>query len=91
MTEADSILVIEQPEDQTCAAIGGIMATRMKIRGVMGCVVSGRVRDLAELANSGLPVGFPTFSFPGLRYPHDHAALITHTCRLPGPASTSTM
>ena len=55
-TEEDTILVIEQPSDQTCAAIGGIMATRMKTKGLQGCVVGGRVRDLAELKKSGLPV-----------------------------------
>lgn len=55
-TEEDTILVIEQPATQTCAAVGGIMAARMKIRGLRGCVVSGRVRDLAELKKSGLPV-----------------------------------
>lgn len=55
-TEQDTILVIEQPSNQTCAAIGGIMAARMKLKGLHGCVVGGRVRDLAELKNSGLPV-----------------------------------
>lgn len=32
------------------------MATRMKMRGVEACIVGGRVRDLAELRSSGLPV-----------------------------------
>ena len=32
------------------------MANRMQKNGVLGCVVSGRVRDLAELKSSGLPV-----------------------------------
>lgn len=58
-TEAGTILVIEQPSHQTCAAVGGIMASRMKIRGLQGCVVSGRVRDLSELNRSGLPVSHP--------------------------------
>ena len=56
MADEGSIVVIEQPEGQHCAAIGGIMAQRMKILGVLGCVVGGRVRDLAELKDSGLPV-----------------------------------
>ncbi|KAL9106525.1 MAG: hypothetical protein Q9227_008440 [Pyrenula ochraceoflavens] len=56
MTEANTVLVIEQPEEQTCAAVGGIMATRMKNRGVKAAVVSGRVRDITELRESGLPV-----------------------------------
>lgn len=55
-TDEDTVLVIEQPSHQICAAIGGIMASRMKVRGVRGCVVGGRVRDLAELKSSGLPV-----------------------------------
>ena len=32
------------------------MALRMRERGVAGCVVGGRVRDLAELKKSGLSV-----------------------------------
>ena len=32
------------------------MAQRMKFRGVAGCVVGGRVRDMAELKDSHLPV-----------------------------------
>ena len=32
------------------------MAQRMKVRGVAGCVVGGRVRDMAELKDSLLPV-----------------------------------
>jgi regulator of RNase E activity RraA len=56
MTEEGTIVVIDQPEGQSCAAIGGIMANRMKINGVAGCVVGGRIRDLAELKASGLPV-----------------------------------
>lgn len=56
MTEEGTIVVIDQPEGQSCAAIGGIMANRMQKNGVVGCVVGGRVRDLAELKSSGLPV-----------------------------------
>lgn len=59
MADEGTVLVIEQPPGQTCAAIGGIMAARMKVRGVKACVVGGRVRDLAELKASGLPVSFP--------------------------------
>lgn len=56
LTEKGTVVVIEQPEGQSCAAIGGIMALRMKIRGAKGCVVGGRVRDLEELDSCGLPV-----------------------------------
>lgn len=69
LTEEGTILVIEQPHDQTCAAVGGIMANRMMVRGLKGCVVSGRVRDIAELKQSGLPVSLVLeaqgCSFPG--------------------------
>lgn len=56
LTDEDTVVVIEQPSSHLCAAIGGIMAYRMKARGAVGCVVGGRVRDLAELKDSGLPV-----------------------------------
>ena len=58
LSEKGTVLVIDQPLEQHCAAVGGIMAARMKILGVEGLVVSGRVRDLAELRESGLPVRF---------------------------------
>ena len=61
MTEEGTIVVIDQPEGQSCAAIGGIMANRMKINGVAGCVVGGRIRDLAELKASELPVSVDDF------------------------------
>ena len=62
MTDAGTIVVIEQPIGQGCAAIGGIMALAMKRRGAEGCLVGGRVRDLEELSNSSLPVFPPLFS-----------------------------
>ena len=48
--------MLSQPENQTCAVLGGIMATRMKIRGAEGVVVGGRVRDLRELRSLDFPV-----------------------------------
>ncbi|KAJ5297478.1 hypothetical protein PENANT_c005G03402 [Penicillium antarcticum] len=53
---AGSIVVIEQPDDQFCAVTGGIMATRMVAVGIMATVVGGRVRDLGELRETGLPI-----------------------------------
>ncbi|PGG99975.1 hypothetical protein AJ80_09262 [Polytolypa hystricis UAMH7299] len=44
-----TIVLLDQPRDQYCAVLGGIMASRMKVLGVKGVVVNGRVRDLAEL------------------------------------------
>jgi regulator of RNase E activity RraA len=62
LTNPGTVLVIEQPQGQSCAAIGGIMALRMKTKGLMGCVVDGRVRDLEELKSCGLPVSTPRCS-----------------------------
>ena len=67
MADAGTIVVIEQPTGQACAAIGGIMALAMKRRGAEGCLVGGRVRDLEELSNSSLPVRFPC-TWPSLPY-----------------------
>jgi regulator of RNase E activity RraA len=51
-----TVVVQAQPDGQRNAVLGGIMAARMKVLGVAGVVVGGRVRDLAELRESGLPV-----------------------------------
>lgn len=51
-----TVVVIEQPAGQSCAALGGIMAARLKYLGVKAAVVDGRVRDLAELHGAGLHV-----------------------------------
>jgi len=59
-SKAGSIIVIEQPDDQSCAVTGGIMATRMKVLGIKAAVVGGRVRDLRELQATKLPVGVLT-------------------------------
>ncbi|KAL1959311.1 hypothetical protein VTO42DRAFT_2498 [Malbranchea cinnamomea] len=54
--QPDTVVLIDQPAGQRCATLGGIMAARMKVLGVRGVVVNGRVRDLAELQASGLQV-----------------------------------
>lgn len=59
LTAPETIVVISQPKGQICAALGGIMALRMKISSARGVVVHGRVRDVEELASSGLPVSLP--------------------------------
>ncbi|KAI9373831.1 ribonuclease E inhibitor RraA/Dimethylmenaquinone methyltransferase [Aspergillus egyptiacus] len=55
-TTADTIVLIQQPPDQHCAVLGGIMALRMKTLGVKGVLVDGRVRDLEELHGCRIPV-----------------------------------
>ncbi|KAM0095044.1 hypothetical protein ACP6JD_001482 [Aspergillus fumigatus] len=51
-----TIAVLEQPANQHCAVLGGIMAVRMKVLGVRGVLVNGRVRDLEEINECKLPV-----------------------------------
>jgi len=51
-----TIVVMSQPEGQTCAVLGGIMALRMKVLGAEGVVVRGRVRDVEELGQTGLAI-----------------------------------
>ncbi|KAH8428313.1 RraA family protein [Aspergillus melleus] len=54
--QADTVAVVEQPPDQYCAVVGGIMAVRMKALGVQGVVVNGRIRDLEEMRGCGISV-----------------------------------
>lgn len=56
LTRANTIVVMYQPNNHKCAVLGGIMALRMKVLNAKGVVVSGRVRDVAELESTGLPV-----------------------------------
>jgi regulator of RNase E activity RraA len=62
LTQPETIVVMKQPEGQKCAIIGGIMALRMKVLGARGVVVNGRVRDLVELRETGLPVRILSFA-----------------------------
>ena len=57
LTQPDTIVVMQQPEGQKCAVLGGIMALRMSVLEAKGVIVSGRVRDVEELKESGLLVG----------------------------------
>lgn len=59
--QPNTVVLIDQPAGQNCAAVGGIMALRMKVLGVKAAVVNGRIRDLAEQQETELPVsrGFP--------------------------------
>lgn len=41
-----TVSVIQQPKGQAVALIGDIMVTRLNIRGILGCVVDGRSRDV---------------------------------------------
>jgi regulator of RNase E activity RraA len=65
LTDPGTIVVIKQPPGQTNAVCGGIMALRMMVRQVRGIIVAGRVRDLAELRSTHLPV---CWAAPGLLF-----------------------
>ena len=56
MTKPDTFVVMSQPPSQTCAVLGGILASRMKILGAKGIAVCGRVRDQTELKKLHMPV-----------------------------------
>jgi regulator of RNase E activity RraA len=58
-TEPGTFVVMKQPQGQTNAICGGIMALRMKVRDVKGIIVAGRVRDVEELKSTHLPVLAP--------------------------------
>jgi regulator of RNase E activity RraA len=62
LTKSETIVVISQPKGQICAVLGGIMALRMKVLNAKGVVVHGRVRDVEELASTGLPVSMSSAS-----------------------------
>lgn len=54
-----TIVVMQQPKGQVCALLGDLMATRLKIRGVKGAIIDGRVRDVATI---GQMSDFPVWS-----------------------------
>jgi hypothetical protein len=56
VTQPGTFIIISQPEGQKNAVLGGIMALRMKNLLAQGVVVHGRIRDIAELKESGLMV-----------------------------------
>jgi regulator of RNase E activity RraA len=63
LTQPETIVVMKQPEGQICAILGGIMALRIKVLNGKGIVLNGRVRDLAELRETGLPVCVLIFTY----------------------------
>ncbi|KAI1932755.1 hypothetical protein LOY94_001458 [Ophidiomyces ophidiicola] len=56
LTQPGTVVLVDQPDGQKCAVLGGIMASRMSAIGAKGVIVNGRVRDLNELRNSGLSI-----------------------------------
>ncbi len=54
--EAGSIPVYVMQDGLEIAAMGNLMATTAKVRGLEGAVIDGAVRDIAEIRQIGLPV-----------------------------------
>ena len=53
--EAGSVLVYVMEDGLEVAAMGNLMATTAKVRGLSGAVIDGAVRDIAELRRMGFP------------------------------------
>jgi regulator of RNase E activity RraA len=53
-----SVYVIQVPDGQDVAGIGGLMGTAMKFRGLAGAVIDGGLRDTPQLRR----IQFPVFS-----------------------------
>jgi regulator of RNase E activity RraA len=47
MPAPGSIVLLQQPSGQIVALLGDIIATRFKVRGIVGAIVDGRMRDVA--------------------------------------------
>lgn len=54
--EPGSVLVYVMEDGLEIAAMGNLMATTAKVRGLSGAVIDGAVRDIAELRRMGFPV-----------------------------------
>ncbi|MCJ1294383.1 hypothetical protein MMC34_005941 [Xylographa carneopallida] len=54
--QGNTIVVVQQPEGQKCAVVGGIHALNIDRRGTKGIVVSGRIRDIDELRKLRCPI-----------------------------------
>ena len=57
LVEPFSVVVVQQPEGQRNAVVGGIHMERLRQRVVSTLVVDGRIRDMDELAEIPLSVG----------------------------------
>ncbi|KAF8937927.1 RraA-like protein [Dissophora ornata] len=51
-----SVVCISQPANMVNAVWGGLMTARAQIKGALGVVVDGRIRDLNEQREAGFPV-----------------------------------
>ncbi|KAF9372170.1 hypothetical protein CPB97_001416 [Podila verticillata] len=51
-----SVVCISQPAHMVNAVWGGLMTTRAQVKGALGVIVDGRIRDLNEQREAGFPV-----------------------------------
>jgi regulator of RNase E activity RraA len=57
-----SVVLLQQPTHQIAALVGDIVATRYKVRGVKGCVIDGRARDIVGCGQVCKDGGFQCWS-----------------------------
>jgi 4-hydroxy-4-methyl-2-oxoglutarate aldolase len=58
MAEAQpgEVIVVTMPEPRPVALVGELLATQARARGAAAMLIDGAVRDVAELADVGLPI-----------------------------------
>ncbi len=56
IAQPGDIIVVDAGGTTVSAVIGGMIATKARHRGIAGFVIDGFVRDIAEMAEVGLPV-----------------------------------
>ncbi|MCJ1414259.1 hypothetical protein MMC32_000585 [Xylographa parallela] len=56
LIQPNMIVVVQQPEGQKCAVVGGIHALNIERKGAKGILVSGRIRDIEELRKLKCPI-----------------------------------
>lgn len=49
-TAPGNVVLIKQPQSQSCALIGDLISARLKLRGSLGIVAAGRLRDIPACA-----------------------------------------
>ena len=66
---AGSVFVMVLPDGADYAAVGGLMATTLRVRGVAGAVVDGSIRDLPQIKRLQFPI-FSTGVVPSTTVNH---------------------
>lgn len=69
LAPAGSVIVVNAQGNMTSGHIGDLMALACQVRGIVGLVIDGTVRDLEDI----ITMGFPVFARGGV--PHGNVAL----------------